>query len=85
MSTDQKLIRGTPIIIAGHPGHEVVFIRPGGDQGGKALIYTDDDHTIVHCSTLVGSRLYQLTCSAPGDTEPASPDVRRFLDSFALK
>jgi len=66
------LLRDKPIAIAGHPGREYVIAK------------TDGNYTVVIRSTLVGHRLYQVVCATPGKIEPTSPDVKRFLDSFAL-
>jgi hypothetical protein len=65
----RKLLRDQPITIAGYPGREYV-------------IALTTNYTLVVHSTLVGRRVYQVIYSAPGQTEPTSPDVRRFLDSF---
>ena len=66
------LLRDKPIMVAGHPGREYVIARTS-------------NYTFVIRSTLVGLRLYQLIYAAAGRTEPASPGVKRFLDSFALR
>jgi hypothetical protein len=67
-----RLLRDKPITIAGNPGREYVIART-------------TNFTLVVRSTLVDNRLYQMIYAAPGQTEPTSPDVQRFLDSFALK
>jgi hypothetical protein len=72
MAQGHKLLRDKPITIAGHPGREFVIART--------------DNTIhVTRETIVGRRLYQMFYGVEGQTEPTSPDVRRFLDSFVPK
>jgi hypothetical protein len=68
----QTLLRDQPITIAGNPGREYVIVR------------TDN---MIHAvrATIVGKRLYQVIYAAEGQTEPTSPDMRRFLDSFVPK
>jgi hypothetical protein len=66
------LLRDRPITIAGNPGREYVIARTEG------LVH------VVRVTT-VRRRLYQLFYETEGQTEPTSPDVRRFLDSFVPK
>jgi len=65
------LVSDEPITINGNPGREYVIVRA-------------DNYTFVVRTTLVGHRFYQLIFKARGLVEPDSPDVKRFLDSFAL-
>ena len=67
-----KLLRDRPITIAGNPDREYVIARAGN---------------VIHVIrvTTVRRRLYQLIYEIEGQTEPTSPDVRRFLDSFVPK
>jgi hypothetical protein len=67
-----KLLRDKQIAIAGNPGREYVIAR------------TDKQVQVVR-TTIVSKRLYQVLYAAEGQTEPTSPDVQRFFDSFALK
>jgi hypothetical protein len=67
-----KLLRDKPITIAGNPGREYVIAR------------TDNLVHVVRVTT-VRRRLYQVFYETEGQTEPTSPDVRRFLGSFVPK
>jgi hypothetical protein len=66
------LLRDKPIALAGYPGREYVIARN-----------SDTSVTVIRV-TLVGNRLYQMAYSIGAETEPTSPDVLHFLNSFAL-
>jgi hypothetical protein len=68
----RTLVRDQPMTVAGGPGREYV-------------VATSDRTISVVRSTLLGTRLYQVVYATMGQIEPTTPDVRRFLDSFALK
>jgi hypothetical protein len=67
-----NLLRDKEITIAGYPAREYAIAR-------------NDNTIVVLRSTIVGVRLYQFVYAVGGQTEPTSPDARRFLNSFALK
>jgi hypothetical protein len=67
------LLRDKVITIGFNPGREFVFVAQANNLINVAR------------TTIVGRRVYLVMYSIPGQVEPTTPDVLRFLDSFELK
>jgi hypothetical protein len=67
------LIRDKVITIGFNPGREFVVVARA------------DNAIHVARTTIVDRRVYLVMYTIPGQVEPTTPDVLRFLDSFELK